>query len=93
MTMVSMENKLSRSQQALLEFLRNGGLVAVAWYGKSTMTLEVKTLPFCMDAGLKTIEDLRKNGLIRDGDKSPYKNGVITPVILTDVRQGVSLDS
>jgi hypothetical protein len=77
-------SNLSEPQRQLLKHLGDGGLVATCIYGKRTMTVEVTSRPNCWAAGIRSIELLRKDGLVRDGDPSPYKSGRSIPVVLTD---------
>ena len=72
------------SQLSLLRHIHKGGLVAVAIHGKKTKTIEILSRPFTHHAGLMRVEQLREDGMIRDGDRSPYKSGFVTPVILTE---------
>jgi len=72
-----------------LKNLSNGGLVAIANYGKREITMEVLSRPTCYEAGLKGIDYLRELGLVRYGDPSPYKSGTVTPIVLTEAGKEV----
>lgn len=77
-------SELTQSQVGMLKQLQDGGLIALAVYGKRDLTVEVLSLPKCLYAGVKGIEELRERGLVRYGDRSPYKSGKSLPIVLTD---------
>lgn len=77
-------SELSWSDRNILTHLSGGGLIAIANYGKHTLTVEVLSRPTCVDAGIRRIEQLIVDGLVRWGDPSPYKRGTVTPIVLTD---------
>lgn len=76
--------ELNASQVNFLKFLRDGGLAAIANYGKMVQTNEVLSRPVCMHAGLRSIDMLIAAGFVRYGDPSPYKSGTVTPIVLTE---------
>lgn len=77
-------SELSWSDRNILTHLSGGGLIAIASYGKTTLTVEVLSRPTCVDVGIKRIAMLGKVGLVRYGDPSPYRSGTVTPIVLTE---------
>lgn len=75
---------ITQSEKGLLRHLANGGLCALAVYGKTTKTMEALSQPRCLDAGLNRFDSIVSKGLARYGYPSPYKNGKSIPIVLTE---------